>query len=74
MLAGILLNEPEDQGAYRSNYPNLFDSTGRVPKQRGVGTSQNGTASYGVSAQLFSPSLLDSVRTTVSGGYGWLVQ
>ncbi|WP_244535918.1 TonB-dependent receptor [Hymenobacter psychrotolerans] len=69
-LDGMPLNEPEDQGAYFSNYPDLFNSVSRVQVQRGVGTSQNGTASYGGSVQLFSPGLQDSARTTLGGGYG----
>ncbi|WP_167855543.1 TonB-dependent receptor [Hymenobacter fodinae] len=69
-LDGVPLNEPEDQGAYFSNYPDLFNSLSRIQIQRGVGTTQNGTASYGGSIQLFSSSLLDSARATLGGGYG----
>lgn len=69
-LDGVPLNEPEDQGAYFSNYPDLFNSLSGIQIQRGVGTTQNGTASYGGSIQLFSSSLLDSARTTLGGGYG----
>lgn len=69
-LDGVPLNEPEDQGAYFSNYPDLFNSLSSVQIQRGVGTTQNGVASYGGSIQLFAPSLLDSARTTLGGGYG----
>lgn len=69
-LDGVPLNEPEDQGAYFSNYPDLFNSLSSVQIQRGVGTTQNGVASYGGSIQLFSSSLLDSARTTLGGGYG----
>ncbi|MBC8084054.1 MAG: TonB-dependent receptor [Hymenobacter sp.] len=69
-LNGVPLNEPEDQGAYFSNYPDLLNSVRAVQIQRGVGTTQNGTASYGGSIQLFSPSLRDSARTTLGLGYG----
>ncbi len=68
-LDGVPLNEPEDQGAYFSNYPDIFNSVSKVQIQRGVGTSQNGVASYGGSVQLFSPNLYDSVA--IFGiGYG----
>jgi len=69
-LDGVPLNEPEDQGAYFSNYPDIFNSVSRVQVQRGVGTSKNGAASYGGSVQLFSPNLYDSACTTVGAGYG----
>lgn len=69
-LDGVPLNEPEDQGAYFSNYPDLLNSISRMQIQRGVGTSKNGVASYGGSLQLWSPNLYDSTRTTVGFGYG----
>jgi iron complex outermembrane receptor protein len=69
-LNGVPLNEPEDQGAYFSNYPDLLNSVSSIQIQRGVGTSQNGTASYGGSIQLFSASLRDSAHTTLGLGYG----
>ena len=57
MFDGAPMNEPEDQGAYFSNYPDLFSSLDNIQIQRGVGLSRNGTASYGGSVQLFSPNL-----------------
>ncbi|MBL7828238.1 MAG: TonB-dependent receptor [Saprospiraceae bacterium] len=67
---GVPLNEPEDQGAYFSNYPDLLNSVRKIQIQRGVGTSKNGVASYGGSIQLFSPPLQDSSRLRVGLGYG----
>ena len=69
-LDGVPLNEPEDQGAYFSNYPDILNSVGRLQIQRGVGTTKNGVASYGGSIQLFSPNLNDSAKTTFGLGYG----
>lgn len=69
-LDGVPLNEPEDQGAYFSNYPDLFNSVSQVQIQRGVGTSKNGVASYGGSLQLFSPNLADTASATFGLGYG----
>jgi iron complex outermembrane recepter protein len=69
-LDGVPLNEPEDQGAYFSNYPDILNSISKIQVQRGVGTSKNGVASYGGSLQLFSPNLYDSAKTTVGVGYG----
>ena len=69
-LDGVPLNEPEDQGAYFSNYPDILNSVSKIQIQRGVGTSKNGVASYGGSIQLFSPNLYDSNKTTLGFGYG----
>ncbi len=69
-LNGVPLNEPEDQGAYFSNYPDFLNSISEIQIQRGVGLSQNGTASYGASMQFFSPGLSDSARASVGVGYG----
>jgi iron complex outermembrane receptor protein len=69
-LDGVPLNEPEDQGAYFSNYPDIFNSISKIQIQRGVGTTKNGVASYGGSVQLFSPNLCDSTKTTFGFNYG----
>ncbi|OYU97354.1 MAG: TonB-dependent receptor [Bacteroidetes bacterium B1(2017)] len=69
-LDGVPLNEPEDQGAYFSNYPDLFNSLSKIQIQRGVGTSKNGVSSYGGSIQLFSQNLSDSAKTSFGFGYG----
>jgi iron complex outermembrane recepter protein len=67
---GVPMNEPEDQGAYFSNYPDIFNSVSKIQIQRGVGTSKNGVASFGGSVQLFSPNLTDSTKTTFGLGFG----
>jgi len=69
-LDGVPLNEPEDQGAYFSNYPDIMNSVSKIQIQRGIGTSKNGVASYAGSVQLFSPNLYDSTYTTIGFGYG----
>jgi iron complex outermembrane recepter protein len=69
-LDGVPLNEPEDQGAYFSNYPDIINSVSKVQIQRGNSISKNGSASYGGSVELFSPNLNDSAYTTVGLGYG----
>lgn len=69
-MDGIPLNEPEDQGAYFSNYPDLFNSMSRVLVERGVGINHNGTVSYGGSIQLSSPSMRGDRKLEVGLGYG----
>lgn len=67
---GVPLNEPEDQGAYFSNYPDLLASASKIQVQRGVGTTKNGVASYGGSIQLHSASFTDSLNVFAGIGYG----
>jgi iron complex outermembrane receptor protein len=69
-LDGMPMNEPEDQGGYFSNFPDLLNSVSKIQVQRGAGTSKNGVASYGGSIELFSPNLYDSASTTFGVGYG----
>jgi iron complex outermembrane recepter protein len=69
-LDGMPLNEPEDQGAYFSNYPDILNSVSRLQIQRGVGTSKNGAASYAGSVQLFAPEAGDTASTNIGVGYG----
>lgn len=69
-LDDVPLNEPEDQGVYFSNFPGIFGSLDKVQIQRGVGISQNGTASYAGSIQLSSIELKSPERLQLDGGYG----
>jgi iron complex outermembrane receptor protein len=61
-LDGIPLNEPEDQQAYFSNFPDLTNSLQSVQVQRGVGTSSYGQASFGGSVNLETLALAGSRR------------
>src|ERR1700759_4953304 len=67
---GVPLNEPEDQGAYFSNHPDLLNSVGKVQIQRGIGTSKNGVASYGGGIQFFSPTLYGTGFSRAGASYG----
>lgn len=68
-LNGVPLNEPEDQGVYFSNYPNFATNIKSLQIQRGVGTSANGTASYGGSINFEGKSGVDK-ETSAQLGYG----
>ncbi|NLR90198.1 TonB-dependent receptor [Flammeovirga agarivorans] len=69
-LDGVPLNEPEDQGFYFANFGDFLNSVSSMQIQRGVGTTQNGTASYGGSIQFASVNLYDSTYAKLEGGYG----
>ncbi|WP_300674941.1 TonB-dependent receptor [Soonwooa sp.] len=56
---GAPMNEPEDQGAYFSNFPDFFNSIDFLQLQKGVGLSKNGTASYAGSLQISTPNLTE---------------
>jgi len=44
---GIPFNDPESNGAFFVNLPDILSSTSSVQIQRGVGTSSNGAAAFG---------------------------
>jgi iron complex outermembrane receptor protein len=69
-LNGVPLNEPEDQGAYFSNYPDFISNISSIQIQRGVGTSSYGTASYAGSINFQGPNLYDTSYTSLESGYG----
>ena len=56
-LNGAPLNDMIDQGVFFSNITDLANGMTSIQVQRGVGMSQNGTASYAGSVNLESPSL-----------------
>lgn len=68
-LNGVPLNEPEDQGAYFSNYPDFLNSIRSIQVQRGVGISTNGTASFAGSVNMESPSVYDSAYVELNSSY-----
>lgn len=61
-LDGIPLNDPEDEVFYFADLPGLMGDIQSVQIQRGVGTSTNGTASYGGSINFESVSLTGTPR------------
>ena len=58
-LNGVPLNEPEDQGVYFSDYPNFSSNIKSLQIQRGIGSSSNGTSSYGGSINFESKNGLE---------------
>ena len=68
-LDGVPLNEPEDQGAYFSNYPDFVANINSIQVQRGIGISSSGTSSYGGSINFEGPNL-DKKYTGIDLNYG----
>ncbi|MCP4439443.1 MAG: TonB-dependent receptor [Aureispira sp.] len=69
-LNGVPLNESEDQGVYFSNFADFGNSIESIEIQRGVGTSTNGTASFGGSINFESLNLAQNKGGEVHLGYG----
>jgi len=53
-LNGVPYNDSESQGSFFVNIPDIVSSASKVIIQRGVGTSSNGTASFGASMNIIS--------------------
>ncbi len=56
-LNGIPLNDAESHGLFWVNMPDFASSVNSIQIQRGVGTSSNGTASFGASLNIQTNSL-----------------
>ncbi len=54
MLNDVPYNDSESQGTYFVDVPDLASSASQIVIQRGVGTSSNGTASFGASVNILT--------------------
>ena len=70
MLNGVPYNDSESQGTYFVDVPDLASSASQIVIQRGVGTSSNGTASFGASVNILTknPSEKPYVLGQLSAG------
>lgn len=69
-INGVPLNDPESQQVFWVNTPDLASSSSNIQIQRGIGTSSNGTGSFGGSIHLDTDTDLerDFVRLNAGGG------
>lgn len=84
MLNGVPYNDSESQGTYFVDVPDLVSSASQIVIQRGVGTSSNGTASFGASVNIltknpdekpyvlgqFSAGSFNTLKTSFEAGTG----
>lgn len=84
MLNGVPYNDSESQGTFFVNIPDMASSASQIVIQRGVGTSSNGTASFGASANIltknpdekpyvlgqFSAGSFNTLKTSFEAGSG----
>ncbi len=69
-INGVPLNDPESQQVFWVNTPDLASSTSNIQIQRGIGTSVNGTGSFGGSIHLDTDTDLERnfLRVNTGGG------
>ncbi|MCD6067191.1 MAG: outer rane receptor protein [Bacteroidetes bacterium] len=83
---GIPTNDPESQGTFWVDFPDLASSTNSIQVQRGVGSSTNGAGAFGGSINIQTNTLntkpyaelitsggaFNTLRTTLNAGTGLL--
>ena len=69
-INGIPVNDPESQGVWWVNMPDLAASLNSIQIQRGVGTSTNGTAAFGASINMQTSKLSMQPYAEASLSYG----
>lgn len=69
-LNGIPFNDAESQGTFFVNLPDFSSSATSIQIQRGVGTSSNGTGSFGASINFSTNDMKPASYTEVSNSVG----
>jgi iron complex outermembrane receptor protein len=67
---GIPMNDPESQGLFWVNMPDLASSVDNIQIQRGVGTSTNGAAAFGASINMQTQKLQADPYARISSSAG----
>ena len=57
MINGIPFNDPESQGTFFVNLPDITSSANDIQIQRGVGTSTNGAGAFGANVGFYSKEI-----------------
>jgi iron complex outermembrane receptor protein len=68
---GLPVNDPESQGSYFVDFPDLASSINSIQIQRGVGTSTNGSGSFGGSINISTNDLNPKPYAKVSSSVGF---
>ncbi len=69
-INGVPLNDPESQQVFWVNTPDLASSSSNIQVQRGIGTSSNGTGSFGGSIHLDTDTDLERNFDRLNTGGG----
>jgi len=70
MMNGVPYNDSESQGTFFVNVPDLTSSASQIVIQRGVGTSNNGSAAFGASINVLSKDPEDQFYVKTDDSYG----
>lgn len=69
-INGIPYNDSESHGTFWVNMPDFASSTESLQLQRGVGTSTNGSGSFGASINLLTDAISEVPFGQISSSYG----
>ena len=69
-MNGIPVNDPESQGVFWVNMPDLAGSLNSIQVQRGIGTSSNGAAAFGASINMATNGLAAKPFAELSSSVG----
>jgi len=70
MMNGVPYNDSESQGTFFVNVPDLTSSASQILIQRGVGTSNNGSAAFGASINVISKDPEEKFYFKTDDSYG----
>ena len=69
-INGVPFNDPESQGTFFVDLPDLVSSVGSIQIQRGIGSTSNGTGSFGANINLSTNDESKEAATIFSNTYG----
>jgi len=69
-LNGVPYNDSESQGSFFVNIPDMVSSASHIVIQRGIGTSNNGTASFGASMNIIGRNPSDEFYFSTQNSVG----
>jgi iron complex outermembrane receptor protein len=70
MVNGIPLNDPESQGVFWVDFPDLLNNTSSIEIQRGIGFSTNGAASFGGSINITTKAFEAERKVDIETAFG----
>ena len=69
-INGIPYNDPDEQGAYWVDVPDLTSSVENIQVQRGVGTSTNGAGAFGANINIQTDNHAPKASGEISSSFG----
>jgi iron complex outermembrane recepter protein len=69
-INGIPYNDPESQGVFLVNLPDIASSVNSIQIQRGVGASTNGAGAFGASINLSTNEFNEKAYGEINNSYG----